>query len=950
MSTLTEPGGSSVGNDKEEASITPSTASKDGPLQTTNVVPFPHLEKGAEGLSGRLGRYEVLRPLGSGGMATVYLARDTDLDRLVALKVPHLDARSSPQVLERFQREARAAALLRHPNICPVFDAGRIDGIPYLTMAYIEGRTLAVEAERYRAAGPGTIVDLVQTLALALAEAHAQGVIHRDLKPSNVMITPEGAPVLMDFGLARRVGRVEERLTQEGLTLGTPAYMPPEQVAGDVDAMGPASDIYSLGVILYELLTGQLPFTGAVTAVLAQIVHDEPPGPAQVISGIDLGLDLICRTTLAKAPADRYASMRDLAGALAAWRDGSRRSAVSLTVKELETLAIQGLHLLQTWGWGTGLKKMRAQARATQAPAVQQAWQRLLDTLAGRLEPSEEFRRLAVWPALSGWACAGEASTALWERRIPAARAALDRADQQAVPDDAPLRATLGQLRAAASIHEGRPEDALPILYEALHVLGRNHFAAGRLLDTLGTAYAAGGNFGVARAFYQQALDHKRRQGDDTGRAVTHGQLGRLFLDWGRLDEAEEHFQTDLRLAQNLLDARGEAQLLGHLGQVALARGMREQQAGRLGAARRRAEEAAGWLDGSVRRAVDCGNPITEGYARKDRAAAALLAADLATAEEQATLAEGLFRGAASAEGTAQIDRLVGTIRRSQGRYDEATRRLRAALAWFEASGAAGEVARTLWELARTQRADGARPPLLTRAYLDALVRAEASGRTDLVHAVEEELREVDHEAHTLHLLRRARGPWAEDLAGGTTAEVVTLLALALDGVVDPSSEGDPVEELLTLNQTLEALNDVFDTQRMRVLTYQSDGFLAVAREARHAEHAVRAALALTRLVQERNQPRQVLGLPLLTARVALTTGPVILGEVGTARQTSFALHGPAVSLVARLVGMASPGSPLADRPTYEAARDVCSWADAPRSVPFPGLGAVEVWEVSEAG
>jgi class 3 adenylate cyclase len=945
----TEPGGSFVENDQKEATITPSTASKDGPLQTTNLIHPPPQGKGAGEVSGRLGRYDVLRPLGTGGMATVYLARDTDLDRLVALKVPHLEARFNPQVLERFQREARAAALLRHPNICPVFDAGRIEGIPYLTMAYIEGRTLAVEMDRYRADGPEAVVALVHTLALALADAHSQGVIHRDLKPSNVMITPEGAPVLMDFGLARRVGQVEERLTQEGLALGTPAYMPPEQVSGDVDAMGPASDIYSLGVILYELLTGQLPFTGSVTAVLAQIVHDNPPRPAQIIRGLDLGLDRICTIALAKAPGDRYASMPDLAEAMAAWREGPGRAGVSLAGQELEALAIQGLDHLRTWGWGTGLKKMRGQLRAAPTPPMQQAWQRLIDTVVGRLEPAEDLRGLTVWPALSGWLDAGEASTALWERRLPAAKAALDRASRAPLAEDAPLRAMLDHLRATASIQEGHPDEALPILYDALNRLGRQHFTAGRLLDTLGTAYSARGDFSVARAFYQQALAHKQQHADETGKAVTHGQLGRLYLDWGRLDDAEEHFQTDLRLTQNLLDARGEAQLLGHLGQVALARGTREQQAGRQAAARRRAEEAAGWLDGSVRRAVDCGNPITEGYARKDRAAAALLAGDLATAEEHATLADGLFRGAASVEGTAQVNRLLGTICRAHGRFEEATRRLRAALAWFEANGAAGEAARTLWELARTQRADGARPPLLTHAYLDALIRAETSGRSDLVQGIEDEVREVDHEAHTLHLLRRARGPWAEDLEGGTSSEMVTFLALVLDGLADPGSEGDPVEVLLTLNQTLEALTNALATQRIRVLSYHGDGLVAVAREARHAERAVRAALGLTRLVQERNHPRQVLGLQELRVRVALTTGPVILGEVGTARHTSFTMVGPAVSLAARLVGLASPGRPLADRATREAARDACSWEVVPRAVPFTELGPEEAWEPAVA-
>src|SRR5947209_9432532 len=175
---------------------------------------------GAPAVPETFGRYHVLRTLGAGGMATVYLARDTELDRLVALKVPHLDPRHGPALLERFQREARAAALLRHPHVCPVFDVGRVEGIPYLTMAYIEGRTLAQAADDYRRRGPAAVAALVRALALALEEAHGHGVIHRDLKPSNIMITPRGEPVIMDFGLARRADRDEGRLTLVGYALG----------------------------------------------------------------------------------------------------------------------------------------------------------------------------------------------------------------------------------------------------------------------------------------------------------------------------------------------------------------------------------------------------------------------------------------------------------------------------------------------------------------------------------------------------------------------------------------------------------------------------------------------------------------------------------------------------------------------------------------------------------
>jgi serine/threonine protein kinase len=217
------------------------------PFQAPKVLPAP------------FGRYKLLKLLGQGGMGTVYLAQDTQLDRRVALKIPLFDSADGSHVLERFYREARAAATVHHPNICPIYDVGENDGVPYLTMAFIEGRPLA-EIAGTKPLTPRQSALLVRKLALALAEAHQQKVIHRDLKPANIMIDRRSEPIVMDFGLARRSHAGDVRMTQEGSAMGTPSYMPPEQVSGNVDLMGPGSDIYSLGVILYELLAGRLPF------------------------------------------------------------------------------------------------------------------------------------------------------------------------------------------------------------------------------------------------------------------------------------------------------------------------------------------------------------------------------------------------------------------------------------------------------------------------------------------------------------------------------------------------------------------------------------------------------------------------------------------------------------------------------------------------------------------
>ncbi len=271
--------------------------------------------QGFEVFPTTFGRYRVVKLLGQGGMGAVYLAQDTQLDRPVALKIPTFSGNDGPMVLERFQREARAAATILHPNVCPLYDVGEIDGVPYLTMGYIDGKPLAAYVAA-RPQPPRQSAFLVRKLALALAEAHKRGVIHRDLKPANVMIDKRSEPIIMDFGLARRARSGDARLTQMGSMMGTPAYMPPEQVSGDVNLMGPACDIYSLGVILYELLAGRLPFSGDAMAMLSQVLLDDPPPPSKFRPELDPELEAICLKAMAKKIPDRHASMTELAAAL----------------------------------------------------------------------------------------------------------------------------------------------------------------------------------------------------------------------------------------------------------------------------------------------------------------------------------------------------------------------------------------------------------------------------------------------------------------------------------------------------------------------------------------------------------------------------------------------------------------------------------------------------------
>ena len=261
----------------------------------------------------RIPGYRVLGVIGRGGMGLVYRARHETLGRDVAIKMPlrrHLADRTDR---ERFLREARSAARLRHPHVCPIHEIGDVEGQPYIVLGYVQGGTLRKWAERQRPSAKQA-AEMVAKVARAVAYAHSRGVIHRDINPANVMVERETAePVLTDFGLAKELSDDNVQVTQTGEVIGTPVYMSPEQAVGETGRVGPLSDVYGLGAILYELLCGRPPFLGNVTQVLRMILTADPVPPRKIVPRLHRDLETICLKALAKEPSARYTSAEELA-------------------------------------------------------------------------------------------------------------------------------------------------------------------------------------------------------------------------------------------------------------------------------------------------------------------------------------------------------------------------------------------------------------------------------------------------------------------------------------------------------------------------------------------------------------------------------------------------------------------------------------------------------------
>ncbi|HEX4820029.1 MAG TPA: Stk1 family PASTA domain-containing Ser/Thr kinase [Acidimicrobiales bacterium] len=268
------------------------------------------------------GRYELHRRLARGGMADVFLARDQLLDRPVAVKVLFPEFATDPNFVERFRREAQSAANLNHPNIVSVYDWGQEQGTYFIVMEYVDGRSLADILRTEGPLHPQRAAEVASDIAAALGFAHRNGVVHRDVKPGNVLISPQGQVKVADFGIARALGAdPESNLTQAGSVMGTATYFAPEQAQGL--PLDPRSDLYSLGVVLYEMVTGRPPFSGeSPVAIAYKHVQEQPPPPRHVNTNVPPAMEAIILKLLSKNPAARYPSAEDLRADLRRFEEG----------------------------------------------------------------------------------------------------------------------------------------------------------------------------------------------------------------------------------------------------------------------------------------------------------------------------------------------------------------------------------------------------------------------------------------------------------------------------------------------------------------------------------------------------------------------------------------------------------------------------------------------------
>jgi tetratricopeptide (TPR) repeat protein/tRNA A-37 threonylcarbamoyl transferase component Bud32 len=549
-----------------------------------------------------LGRFQLLEIIGHGTFAFVYKAVDTELDRVVAIKVPRQGHLVTDRQASRFLREARHVARLRHPAIVPVHEAGRIDGVCFLVSNYIEGTTLAERLAR----GPIPARDaagIVARMADALDHAHGQGIIHRDIKPSNILLDPVGNPHLTDFGLARCVVD-SATLSTDGKIRGTPAYLSPEQAQGDGGQVDVRSDLYSLGVVLYELLTGEVPFRGSLRMVLMQVLEEDPRPPRRSDESIPRDLETICLKAMAKEPARRYPTAAALAADLRRFLDGHpvqarplsragrllrwcRRRPRLAAMAMAASLAVLGM----SWQW------YRAEAHLAEATRQHRLFRRALEN-SGRVT-SSILRMVAGSPEKGSLANPIDFDRALEQMKQ---HIALIRDD----PESQPTLALTYEQVSILLCKAGRLGPACEAMRQAVAAWDEQ---LSRHPDTPAYMYS------LALACWRMAEEYRTELAADERRRLLD-RAGALYQTAGQIIAARRSIAIAARV-----EWERQFHDLAHMGKLAKAFG--------------RTEEALGWFRAAVAHwnSADPGREAVSSYARQRYLAAHAELASLCDAD-----------------------------------------------------------------------------------------------------------------------------------------------------------------------------------------------------------------------------------------------------------------------------------------------------------------------------
>ena len=542
---------------------------------------------GAADELGRIGPYGILRVLGRGGMGIVFAARQDQPRRLVALKMLDAGVAPSQERLERFRAESEMLARLSHPQIIRVLAVGEHQGRPYFTTEYAAGGSLAQKLAQ-ATLPPRAAAALVEALVRTVAVAHAQGIVHRDLKPSNVLLAGDGTPLIADFGLAKQLADADALAavqTASGAILGTPSYMAPEQAAGANEVVGPASDVYALGAILYECLTGRPPFKAvSLLETLEQVRSQEPVPPRRLQPGVPRDLETICVKCLQKAPARRYPTAQALADDLGRFLRGEPIRARPVSMRErlakwarrkpalAALLVVTGLALVAvvagTLVYDARLRAAVAQAQAKEAETRRQYREAhdALDRMLGRLGD----KRLAEVPRLK------ELQRGLLEDALAFYQGVLQQADSPdpAVRRDAAvacrraadIQQALGQWQAAAENYRRAIELVAALPAEEREAFDTQVLLAG-CYQNWGTAVGRGGRLDEAEQHCRKALDIRehlaRTWPDDPVQqnelATAEHALAVVYHD-RKPSEAESHYDRAVAIRTALVRDHAEAE------------------------------------------------------------------------------------------------------------------------------------------------------------------------------------------------------------------------------------------------------------------------------------------------------------------------------------------------------------------------------------------------------